>query len=258
LAQNEKTKKERKRKTNTQLSIIKFLVPGINDIHPLDANLPEECQQITTICLRSIAYALMARAPNYKKYLKTCDFSSAILWHSRFLQLLEQTNKPIRWLLKDPTHIHHIPELLSAYPDAYFVFIHRNPAATIPSICSLSSKITSALSTRTDKEEIGESLLDYWSYAMEKNLMDRVQIPDNRIFDIHFTDFISDPMEQIKRMYVHFGFELNRENEENMQKLLAHEAANKTPSHKYTLEEFGLKEKQVRERFKEYTTQFDL
>ncbi|HIG35761.1 MAG TPA: hypothetical protein EYQ10_06210 [Gammaproteobacteria bacterium] len=65
-------------------------------------------------------------------------------------------------------------------------------------------------------------------------------------------------MEQIKRMYAHFGFELNRENEENMHNFLAQEAANKTPSHTYTLEEFGLKEKQVRERFKEYTTQFDL
>ena len=258
LAQNEKTKKERKRKTNTQLSIIKFLVPDLNDIHPLDASLPEECQQITTICLRSIAYALMARTPNYKKYLKTCDFSSALLWHTRFLQVLEQTNKPIRWLLKDPTHIHHIPELLSAYPGAYFVFIHRDPTASIPSICSLSSKITSALSTRADKEEIGKSLLDYWGHAIEKNLVDRAQIPDNRIFDVHFTDFISDPMEQIKQMYAHFGFEINQENEENMNNFLVQETANKTPSHNYILEEFGLKAKQVRERFKEYTTQFDL
>jgi hypothetical protein len=43
-----------------------------------------------------------------------------------------------------------------------------------------------------------------------------------------------------------------------MHNFLAQEAANKTPSHTYALEEFGLKEKQVRERFKEYTTQFDL
>ena len=112
------------------------------------------------------------------KYLKTCDFAPAMVWHSRFLQVMEQTNKPTRWLLKDPTHVHHIPELLSAYPGAYFVFIHRNPTATIPSLCSLSSKITSALSTRADKEEIGENLLDYWGCAIEKNLMDRAQIPE--------------------------------------------------------------------------------
>jgi hypothetical protein len=43
-----------------------------------------------------------------------------------------------------------------------------------------------------------------------------------------------------------------------MHHFLTEAAANKTLSHKYTLEEFGLTEKQVGERFKEYTTQFDL
>ena len=258
LAKNEATRKARILKTNTQLAIIKSLVPDLNDLHPLHANHPEECQQITTISMRSIAYLFMARVPNYGNYLKSCDFAPAMLWHGRFLQILEQSNTPIRWLLKDPTHVHHIPELLSAYPGAYFVFIHRNPTATIPSICSLSAKITSALSTHVDKKEIGENLLDYWAHAIEKGLEDRTEIPDNRIFDIQFADFISDPMEQIKRMYAHFGFELNQSNEKNMHNFLTADAANKKSSHKYTLEEFGLKEKQVRERFKEYTTQFDL
>ena len=258
LAKNEATKKARIVKTNTQLAIIKSLIPDLNDLHPLNASLPEECQQITSISLRSIAYALMARTPNYKKYLKTCDFSPAMLWHVRFLQVLEQTNTPIRWLLKDPTHVHHIPELLSAYPGAYFVFIHRNPIATIPSICSLSAKITSALSKQTDKKEIGESLLDYWGHAIEKGLEDRSEIPDNRIFDIQFTDFISDPMKQVRRMYAHFGFELNQANEEDMHHFLADDTANKKSTHRYTLEEFGLTEKQVLERFKEYITAFDL
>ena len=37
-----------------------------------------------------------------------------------------------------------------------------------------------------------------------------------------------------------------------------YDAVNKKSRHKYTLEEFGLTEKQVGERFKKYTTQFDL
>ena len=258
LAKNTATKKAKMLKTNAQLAIIKSLVPDANELHPLHANHPEECQQITTISMRSIAYLYMARVPNYGNYLQSCNFDPAMLWHERFLQVLEQTNTPNRWLLKDPTHVHHIPELLSTYPDAYFVFIHRNPTKTIPSICSLSAKITSALSKHVDKKEIGASLLNYWSYAIEKGLVDRVEIPNNRIFDIQFADFISDPMEQIRRMYAHFGFELNQPNEENMHNFLVNDAVNKKSRHKYTLEEFGLTEKQVGERFKKYTTQFDL
>ena len=59
-------------------------------------------------------------------------------------------------------------------------------------------------------------------------------------------------------MYAHFGFELNQPNEENMHNFLVNDAVNKKSRHKYTLEEFGLTEKQVGERFKKYTTQFDL
>ena len=258
LAKNEATKKAKMLKTNAQLAIIKSLVPDANDLHPLHANHPEECQQITSISMRSIAYLYMARVPNYGNYLQSCNFDPAMLWHERFLQVLEQTNTPNRWLLKDPTHVHHIPELLSTYPDAYFVFIHRNPTKTIPSICSLSSKITSAFSKHVDKKEIGRNLLDYWGHAIEKGVEDRVEIPNNRIFDIQFTDFISNPMEQIRRIYAHFGFELNQPNEENMQNFLVDDAVNKKSGHKYTLEEFGLTEKQVGERFKKYTTQFDL
>jgi len=93
---------------------------------------------------------------------------------------------------------------------------------------------------------------------MEKCLIDRSQIPENQIFDINFDDLVSDPMRQVRLMYSHFGLELTEENKDNMHHFLTETTANKTPSHQYTLEEFGLTEKQVRERFKEYITQFDL
>ncbi len=93
---------------------------------------------------------------------------------------------------------------------------------------------------------------------MEKCLMDRTQIPENQIFDIHFADLVSDSMRQVRQMYSHFGLELTEENKDNMHHFLTEAAANKALSHKYTLEEFGLTEKQVGEGFKEYTTQFDL
>ena len=93
---------------------------------------------------------------------------------------------------------------------------------------------------------------------MEKYLMDRSQIPENQIFDINFADLVSDPMRQVRLMYSHFGLELTEENQDHMDRFFTESVTNKTPPHKYTLEEFGLTDKQVRERFKEYITEFDL
>ena len=258
LATTKKQTRARIRRTNFDFRMIKVAVPNFDSIHPLHAEHPEECQLITSLDLRSIHFAYMARVPNYENYIKTCNFSSAMLWHSRFLSALERNNKPDTWLLKDPWHIQHIPEFLSAYPKACFVFTHRNPIEAIPSISSLSAGIRFGLSNHVDKNEIGLNSVSFWSHAMEKYLMDRSQIPENQIFDINFTDLVSDPMRQMRLMYSHFGLELTEENQDHMDRFLTESVTNKTPPHKYTLEEFGLTEKQVRERFKEYITEFDL
>jgi len=258
LATTKRQIKSRIRRTNFDLRMIRTAVPDFDIMHPLHAELPEECQLITTFDLRSINYAYMARVPNYENYIKTCNFSSAMLWHSRFLRALEKNNKPDTWLLKDPWHIQHIPEFLSTYPKACFVFIHRNPTEVIPSISSLSAHLRFGFSKHVDKNEIGLNSVSFWSHAMEKCLLDRAQIPENQRFDIHFADLVSDPMRQVRQMYSHFGLELTEENKDNMHHFLTEAAANKALSHKYTLEEFGLTEKQVGEGFKEYTTQFDL
>ena len=51
----------------------------------------------------------MADVPEYAEYLKNCSFESVFKWHKRFLQVLEITDKPKRWLLKDPSHMTKSP-----------------------------------------------------------------------------------------------------------------------------------------------------
>ena len=68
----------------------------------------------------------MANVPEYVEYLKDCSFESVFKWHKRFFQVLEINGSPKRWLLKDPSHIGHIPEILSTYPNAKFINIHRS------------------------------------------------------------------------------------------------------------------------------------
>ena len=41
------------------------------------------------------------------------------MWHKRFFQgFLETGRRPDKWLLKDPSHIGHIPSILKTYPNA--------------------------------------------------------------------------------------------------------------------------------------------
>ena len=90
---------------NRELKLAKTLIPKLRSLHTIRAETPEECEQIATMNVRSFVYMCMADVPEYIEYLKDCSFDSVFLWHKRFLQMLELTGRPNRWLLKDPSLI---------------------------------------------------------------------------------------------------------------------------------------------------------
>ncbi len=237
-------------KTKLKLMLIKSLMPNLMNMHPMDASLPEECQQIMSIDFKSIFWAYSANVPEYEALLRTCDYSSAILWHSRFLQALETVDKPKNWLLKDPCHIQHIPEILQIYPDAKFIFIHRNPLEVIPSISSLTSHLREPFTKNINKVDIGQKALSFWKNAIERFILDRNLIPKKQVIDISFSNLIVDPLKNISSIYKAFGFYLNIENQETMQQYLNKQK--KLSKHQYGYDEFGLEADSIKTSFKKY------
>ena len=112
-----------------------------------------------------MVYVYMANIPTYQDYIQKADFSPAFEWHKRFLQCLEVEDKPEHWLLKDPSHLEHIPEILETYPDAKFIYINRDPSETIPSICSLTATVRSGFTDSVDANLIGRQTLGSVSYT---------------------------------------------------------------------------------------------
>ncbi|MDA7642386.1 HsdR family type I site-specific deoxyribonuclease, partial [Gammaproteobacteria bacterium] len=146
-----KTKAARQRrefKTNAELKLAKTIIPKLRAIHTIRASTPEECQQIATMNIRSFVYMCMADIPEYIEYLKNTSFDSVFRWHKRFYQALELNGKPTRWLLKDPSHIGHIPQILKEYPNAKFIHIHRDPIESVGSFCSLTKNVRLAFSKK--------------------------------------------------------------------------------------------------------------
>mgnify|MGYP000011603785 FL=1 len=245
-------------KTKLKLRLIRALMPDLMKMHGMNAYLPEECQQIMSIDFKSIYWAYNANVPEYEAFLKTCDYTSAILWHSRFLQALEITHKPKNWLLKDPCHIQHIPELLKIYPEAKFIFVHRDPVDTIPSISSLTSHVRAPFTKKVNKTEIGTNALSFWKNAIDSFLEDRRLIAKNNYIDINFKDFIAAPLEQTLSAYQGLGLEVTQQNKTRMKDYIHKQSLKKITQHKYTLKDFGLSQKKVEDSFREYRIKFDL
>jgi hypothetical protein len=214
--------------------------PGLDDLHYIEATSPEECLLIKTLSLRSMVYVYMANIPSYQQYIQRVDFLPAFQWHKRFLQCLEVQEKPKRWLLKDPCHLEHIPEILKTYPDARFIHIKRDPSETIPSICSLTAMVRSGFSSSVDKNLIGSDTLEFWKNVLVKYSNARDTIDSSRLIDVVYEDLITDPISEMKKIYNNFNLDLDIKTENSMVDYLSKSSGGRKSKHVYTPEEFGL------------------
>ena len=257
LAKTQIARKRREFKTNTELKLAKTIIPKLRAIHTIRATTPEECQQIATMNIRSFVYMCMANVPEYVKYLKNTSFDSVFKWHKKFYQALELNGKPTRWLLKDPSHIGHIPQILKEYPNAKFIHIHRDPTESVASFCSLTKNVRLAFSKKIDTDGIGKTVIDFWNHNLSKGMEDRKSLTSDQIVDIQYSEFVKNPLDHIKNTYQQLNFDMNIQTENKIQKYLEQDKNILKPEHRYTLDEFGLNQKDIKGQFKEYMLNYD-
>jgi hypothetical protein len=257
VVKNNKDREKRRKKTNRELIIAKTLIPKLRAMHTIRAETPEECEQIATMNVRSFVYMCMAEVPEYIDYLKECSFDSVFDWHKKFFQALELSGKPKRWLLKDPSHIGHLPEILKTYPNAKFIHIHRDPTESVGSFCSLTKNVRSAFSRKIDTHVIGQTVIDFWNHNLEKGMSDRKSLSDNQIVDIQYDEFINNPIEVIKHTYSQLNFDMNIATENNIQNYLIKDKEITKLKHVYSLEEYGLSKQIIKSQFRDYMLNYD-
>ena len=225
-------------------------ISKLDDIHAIKATNPEECLLIKGFALRSILYFYMANTPSYLSYLENSDRTVSYLWHRRFLKVLQSGYKPKRWLLKDPSHLGNLDEILSIYPDACFIHIHRDPAETIPSICSLTSQVRKGFTDHTDLNELGKKTLDFWENSKQKNEAQKNSLNNDQYMDIYYDDFIKSPLQTIEAIYANFNFSFDEKIKELVEFNIEKSVKTHKEKHIYTLEEYGLDKKEVHNRLK--------
>ena len=257
LTKNETDIRRREWKINAELKFARTIIPKLRLMHHIRAQTPEECELIATMNVRSFVYMCMANVPEYVEYLKDCSFDSVFLWHKRFLQILEMNGRPKKWLLKDPSHIGHIPEILSAYPNAKFINIHRNPIESVASFCSLTKNIRSAFSKNVNPDQIGDLILDFWQHSLNKGILEKQRLFPNQIADISYSNFIKSPLDAIKDAYQKLELDIDIRTENKINEYINNQKMIEKEQHIYSLNEFGLSKEKVEHHFKNYMMNYE-
>ena len=230
----------RVREANRDLAMLRWLAPTFESVHATGPELPQECVSLMSPTFTSDQFDTMYNIPSYRAWFFGQDLRPAYAFHRRFLQHLQFRRSAERWILKAPAHMFAAPALLSIYPDAKFVQLHREPVDAVASVSSLVTILRRVFSDAIDPIQVGADAMVYWSEALKTFLRVRDQLPADRVCDLHYEEVRHDPVAATRRVYEHFRWTLERQVEEAMRVLLGEQNSRGNGEHRYDAKYFGL------------------
>lgn len=230
-------------------------MPQIAAIHWEDADSPSEDQYAMAQSFCSQIYDSQVNIPSYREWFFGADYVPAFRFQKQILQLLQQ-NVGGKWTLKNPWHPLFLDALTAVYPDAELVMTHRDPVEVVGSACSLLKAVRPIYTEDMKLGEIAECLLQTFDHMIARQNAFRDSHGEDAIFDIQYAAQIKDPLGTMRALYDRFGTEFTADAQAGMQAMMDYNPQNKHGKHSYTLEEFGLSAKWVRDHFKDYTDRF--
>lgn len=245
----------RLREVERDLRSFLSLTPGLLTAHAIGAREPEECFPLLENSAFSFTFLLYFDIPAYWTRLRSVsarDAQDAYGEYRRQVQILQAGAGGRQWLSKAPSHLFFLGELLEAMPGGRVIMTHREPAESIPSLCSLIAIARSFSSDHGDPRAIGSATLEWYLEAARRSEAARATLPPDRIVDVTYPRLVADPLGTVRSIYDRLGREVTPAFEEGMRSWLASNPQHKHGVHRYSLEQFGLDPEQVRAATADY------
>jgi hypothetical protein len=244
-------------RVQAQFYLMRLLAPELNTLHEVAAGEPEECTDITAQVFQSLRYDSVYRVPSYQSWLQRHGHVEAYRFHKRFLQHLDAQAPGRRWILKSPDHVFALDDIRAVYPDAHWVFIHRDPVAVLASVARLTEVLRRPFAHSVDLAEIGQQVCASWLDGAQR-MMRAAASCGSSILHLHYREIVSDPEGAADRLFRHGGHASSRDAAQRMRKWLGNRSNRGHRPRRYNLASFGLDPETLRAQFKPYTDTFGI
>jgi hypothetical protein len=235
--------------------------PELLAIHPMDAMGPDEDIMLLEQSFYSFNTQAYANLPSFDAWIESQDHTPGYEYFKLLLQFLQWQKRRCgqqgrRWTLKAPHHLHYMDLVFKVFPDAKVVQSHRDPVETIPSLASLIAGVWVIYSDSADPREVGRQWARKFARGMEHTMAVRKQVGDSRFLDLWFKDTVSQPLQEIQKVYDFMGMALTDEARAEMSQWQDFNRRELRPPHEYTLEQFGFTEQGLKQQFSTYREKF--
>jgi hypothetical protein len=243
--------------TEAGLAMMNEAFPLMQTMYHSEATTATECQDLMGMSFRTVHFDGSARVPSYMEWVVDCDMHGTYEYHQRVLRLLQWHCGPRLWHLKTPVHMFALDALLDIYPNARFLWSHRDPAKVLGSVCSLIHYTRSWSSDRDDALELGPEMTDRWSEAVQRAMDFRARVGDDRFADVPFAALQTDPIGALATSYERIGLTFSDESRAAVEQWAGGHEPGSHGSHTYALEDFGIDADTVRAKFAPYIAAFN-
>ncbi|MDX1733345.1 MAG: sulfotransferase [Halioglobus sp.] len=225
-------------------------------IHYVDADTPEECVLLHAFAFTGVQLGFEIMLEPYRSWLLQQDLVPMYAYQKQQMQMLNWRSPGQQWMLKAPAHMWGIDAILEVFPDARFVWCHRDPQKVVPSINSMNKVVMGMYAgdySHLDQGEIGRAVMEWYAMSLEKGLAMRDRLPPELFVDCSQRQFVEDPMGVVQRVYDAFDLPLSEASRAVLQSHVDANPKGKHGKHEYDLAEYGLTAEMIAERFAFYT-----
>ncbi|WP_437185836.1 sulfotransferase family protein [Planctomicrobium sp. SH668] len=188
-----------------------WMVPKSRPMDNMEAHwkVPQEDEfAICTMCLVS-PYTLPLRPFDLEEWTRSFRIEELPeqdrkLWFDTvklfMKKLTVRYKKPL--VMKSPTHTYRIKAILEMFPNAKFVYIHRNPFDVFNSTLHLRNTLIgentlgSAYHPNAEENVIDTFLEAYTRYERDRHL-----IPEGNLVEVKYEELSSDPLTHLEKIY---------------------------------------------------------
>ena len=240
-----------------QWEAMKSGAPFIAAMHPMEPDHVHEENELMAPDFSNYNLEWVARVPKWRDHYLATDQTPHYAYMKKVLQILQWYRPRERWVLKSPQHLEQIGPLLATFPDATIVVTHRDPVAVVQSTITM---LTYGARTAY-RSPNPEWYRDYWTdrigRLLDASLRDRHLLPEGRVVEVFFHDYMADELGTLQRIYDAAGIELTDSAKAEIGAYQAAHPRGKEGRVIYDLRgDFATTPEQVRERFGDYLDRF--
>lgn len=248
----------RPEKVDRQIARFARLAPELSKAHPMSAYSTQECTEITAHIFQSLRMDTTHHIPTYRRWLDLTGHRAAYRFHRRFLQHLRRQKGPGRWILKCPDHVFALEAILEIYPDARFVFLHRDPAKVLASVAQLTEVVRRPFARRLDRQALGQQVNEHWLTGAGLMVEADVQglLKPANVRHLEYRAFVADPFRTVAELYAQFDMPLEGAAAARIKAFIAERPNGGYGQRVQRLEDYGMSAPALREAYRGYMDHF--